>query len=141
MASRSSTVPMPPPIGHAPKPITGTSGPSWPSWRCCTVEFYPRARYHPGPVCCRCRAQRKGVRSRQPHPFLIGGCMASVTGFGGAFIRAQDPEALYSWYEQHLGLARSDGFFSFSASAQRAQIVFSFFGQDDEYFPPAQKVM
>jgi predicted enzyme related to lactoylglutathione lyase len=67
--------------------------------------------------------------------------MASITGFGGAFIRANDPEALYTWYEQHLGLARSQGYFEFPVAAQRAQIVFSFFGQDDEYFPPAQKAM
>ena len=31
--------------------------------------------------------------------------MASVTGFGGVFLRADDPKALYAWYEQHLGLA------------------------------------
>ena len=67
--------------------------------------------------------------------------MASITGFGGAFIRANDPEALYGWYERHLGLTRSEGSFAFSASAQRAQVVFAFFGQDDEYFPPAQKAM
>ena len=30
--------------------------------------------------------------------------MSSITGFGGTFIRATDPEALYQWYEQHLGL-------------------------------------
>src|SRR5215216_6519214 len=49
MASRSSMVPMPPPIGHAPKPITGTDGPSRPSWRCCTLSV-PHARYQPAPV-------------------------------------------------------------------------------------------
>jgi catechol 2,3-dioxygenase-like lactoylglutathione lyase family enzyme len=67
--------------------------------------------------------------------------MSSITGFGGAFVRANDPEALYRWYEQHLGLVRSHGAFAFPASAQRAQIVFAFFGKDDEYFPPAQKAM
>jgi predicted enzyme related to lactoylglutathione lyase len=67
--------------------------------------------------------------------------MASITGFGGAFIRASDPDALYTWYEQHLGLTRGEGYFSFSASAQRAQIVFAFFGQEDEYFPQTQKAM
>jgi predicted enzyme related to lactoylglutathione lyase len=67
--------------------------------------------------------------------------MASITGFGGAFIRANDPEALYTWYEQHLGLTRSQGSFVFSASTQRAQVVFAFFGQADAYFPPAQKAM
>jgi len=67
--------------------------------------------------------------------------MASITGFGGAFIRANDPQALYAWYEQHLGLTRSNGSFVFSASAQRAQVVFAFFGQDDDYFPPTQRAM
>jgi predicted enzyme related to lactoylglutathione lyase len=67
--------------------------------------------------------------------------MASITGFGGTFIRANDPEALYRWYERHLGLTRFKGFFAFSASAQRAQVVFAFFGQDDGYFPRAQKAM
>ena len=67
--------------------------------------------------------------------------MASVTGFGGAFVRVKDPEALYSWYERHLGLSRSEGCFTFPASAQRAQVVFSFFGQDNEYFPPTQRAM
>lgn len=67
--------------------------------------------------------------------------MASITGFGGAFIRADDPEALYAWYERHLGLLRSQGTFAFPASTQRAQVVFAFFGQHDEYFPLAQKTM
>ena len=39
--------------------------------------------------------------------------MASITGFGGAFVRANDPEALYKWYERHLGLMRSQGSFAF----------------------------
>jgi predicted enzyme related to lactoylglutathione lyase len=67
--------------------------------------------------------------------------MASITGFGGAFFRANDPEALYQWYERHLGLTRSNGSFTFPASTQRAEIVFAFFKQHDEYFPQAQKAM
>jgi predicted enzyme related to lactoylglutathione lyase len=67
--------------------------------------------------------------------------MASVIGFGGAFLRANDPEGLYEWYERHLGLVRSEGSFAFPASTQRAQVVFAFFGQEDAYFPPAQKAM
>jgi predicted enzyme related to lactoylglutathione lyase len=67
--------------------------------------------------------------------------MTSITGFGGAFVRANDPEALYSWYERHFGLMRSEGYFAFPASAQRAQVVLAFFGQDDAYFPPAQNAM
>ena len=30
--------------------------------------------------------------------------MERVTGIGGVFFRARDPEALKSWYEQHLGV-------------------------------------
>ena len=67
--------------------------------------------------------------------------MASITGFGGAFVRAKDPKALYQWYEQHLGLTRFQGTFAFPASTQRAKVVFAFFGHEDDYFPPAQKVM
>jgi len=67
--------------------------------------------------------------------------MASITGFGGAFVRANDPDALYKWYERHLGLMRSEGSFAFPAPTQRTQVVFAFFGQADDYFPPAQKAM
>ncbi len=67
--------------------------------------------------------------------------MAAITGFGGAFLRAKDPNTLYSWYEQHLGLMRSGGCFAFPASAQRAQVVFALFGQQDAYFPPMQPAM
>jgi predicted enzyme related to lactoylglutathione lyase len=67
--------------------------------------------------------------------------MASITGFGGTFLRANDPEALYQWYEQHLGLVRSTGFFAFPASTQRNQVVLAFFKQEDAYFPPQQKAM
>jgi len=67
--------------------------------------------------------------------------MASITGFGGAFLRAKNPEALYQWYEQHLGLARTEGCFTFPAAAQRAQVVFAFFKEEDAYFPQAQRAM
>lgn len=67
--------------------------------------------------------------------------MASVIGFGGAFIRADDPEALYAWYERHLGLLRSEGSFAFPATAEPTQVIFAAFGRDDAYFPPAQNVM
>lgn len=32
----------------------------------------------------------------------------TIKGVGGVFFRANDPEKLYEWYEDHLGLARSD---------------------------------
>jgi hypothetical protein len=67
--------------------------------------------------------------------------MASITGFGGIFLRADDPKALYQWYERHLGLVKSDGSFAFPASTQRAQVIFALFKQDNAYFPPTQKAM
>jgi predicted enzyme related to lactoylglutathione lyase len=30
--------------------------------------------------------------------------MARVTGIGGLFFRAKDPDALAAWYERHLGI-------------------------------------
>src|SRR5919112_1597261 len=46
---------------------------------------------------------------------------------------------MYRWYEEHLGLTRSQGSFAFPA--QRAEVVLALFGPEDEYFPPAQPVM
>src|SRR5579875_2899975 len=67
--------------------------------------------------------------------------MASVIGYGGIFLRADDPKALYEWYERHLGLVKADGAFTFPASMHEAKVVFSLFKHDNAYFPPAQKAM
>jgi predicted enzyme related to lactoylglutathione lyase len=67
--------------------------------------------------------------------------MASITGFGGIFLRANDPKALYAWYEQHLGLVKSEGAYAFPPPKQHPQVVFALFKQDNDYFPPAQKAM
>jgi len=67
--------------------------------------------------------------------------MASVTGFGGIFLRANDPKALYQWYKQHLGLVEGGGFFAFPAPTQQARVIFALFKQDNDYFPQAQKAM
>ena len=32
--------------------------------------------------------------------------MERVTGIGGAFFRARDPQALAAWYEEQLGVPR-----------------------------------
>ena len=68
--------------------------------------------------------------------------MASITGFGGIFLRANDPKALYQWYERHLGLVKSEGgAYSFPAPTEHPEVVFSFFKPDNDYFPTAQKAM
>jgi predicted enzyme related to lactoylglutathione lyase len=53
-----------------------------------------------------------------------------VTGLGGVFFRARDPDALKAWYEETLGvpreeLMRSDG------------LVFGIFHGDTDYFGPS----
>ena len=67
--------------------------------------------------------------------------MAAVTGFGGLFLRADDPKALYAWYEQHLGLKKVKGAHAFPAPASGGEIIFSLFKPDNAYFPAAQKAM
>ena len=67
--------------------------------------------------------------------------MASITGFGGIFLRADDPKALYQWYERHLGLVNSEGSFAFPVPTQHPHVVFALFRQDNPYFPAAQKAM
>lgn len=67
--------------------------------------------------------------------------MAKVTSLGGAFLRAEDPKALYAWYEKHLGISSSDGGFMFPAGTERADIVLSFFKRSSEYFPVSQPAM
>jgi predicted enzyme related to lactoylglutathione lyase len=67
--------------------------------------------------------------------------MASITGFGGIFLRAKDAKALYGWYERHLGLVKFEGAYGFPAPTQHPQVIFSLFKQEDAYFPPTQKAM
>jgi glyoxylase I family protein len=58
-----------------------------------------------------------------------------VTGIGGLFIRARDPEALGRWYAQHLGIApppSSEGEQSWIQEA--GPTAFSPFSTDDAYF-------
>lgn len=67
--------------------------------------------------------------------------MASSVRLGGVFLRANDPKALYAWYEQHLGLVQTQGAFAFPAPAQTGPVLFALFVQEDAYFPPEQKAM
>jgi predicted enzyme related to lactoylglutathione lyase len=67
--------------------------------------------------------------------------MAKVTGLGGAFLRVDDPKALYAWYEKHLGFGSPEGCFSFAHENQRAYIAVAFFPRSSEYFPVSQPAM
>jgi predicted enzyme related to lactoylglutathione lyase len=67
--------------------------------------------------------------------------MAKVTGVVGVFIRADNPDSLYSWYEQNLGISVSGGCFTFQHETQRACVVVSFFTRSSDYFPVSQPAM
>ncbi|MEM1130608.1 MAG: VOC family protein [Pseudomonadota bacterium] len=53
-----------------------------------------------------------------------------VTGVGGIFFRARDPEALAAWYQEHLGIG------CFGPWEQEAgPAVFAPFDAETDYFP------
>ncbi len=65
-----------------------------------------------------------------------------VTGLGGVFFKADDPEKMHQWYEQHLGLAREEGGVNFhwrhADDPQRpGMTVFSIFPRSTKYFDPS----
>ncbi len=63
--------------------------------------------------------------------------MAKVTGIGGVFFRAADPEGLAAWYKTHLGIDAGH-----APWAQEAgPTVFAPFKADSDYFPAGQQVM
>jgi predicted enzyme related to lactoylglutathione lyase len=70
--------------------------------------------------------------------------MQRVTGFGGLFFRAEHPEALYAWYEKHLGLVRGqEGAVTFQWHGDGTQqlggmTVWAIFPKTTEYFNPSQ---
>jgi len=61
--------------------------------------------------------------------------MERVTGIGGVFFRARDPQALAAWYEEHLGvpLEAEQTYAVFTDS--RGAHVWSAFAQDTDYWP------
>lgn len=64
--------------------------------------------------------------------------MAKVTGIGGIFFRAQDPEALTTWYQTHLGITQPD----LAVWMQEAgPTVFSPFKATTDYFAAEKQWM
>jgi predicted enzyme related to lactoylglutathione lyase len=62
-----------------------------------------------------------------------------VTGIGGVFFRAKDPDALRRWYAEHLGIAvESYGGATFHWESP-GSTVWSIFPDDTEYFGPARQ--
>ncbi len=69
--------------------------------------------------------------------------MERVTGIGGIFLKARDPEALAAWYRDHLGVPIDEGqtygtFTAGAAAARPEQTVWSAFPSDTTYFAPGE---
>ena len=61
--------------------------------------------------------------------------MAKAVGFGGIFLKAQDPKALSAWYAAHLGVPRmEDGSLAFNGPDTAGMTVFAHFPLDTRYF-------
>jgi len=66
--------------------------------------------------------------------------MARVTGIGGVFFKADDPEKLYQWYEKHLGIKREHGYVSFQwrdDDVEEGCTTWSIFRKQSDYFSPS----
>lgn len=61
--------------------------------------------------------------------------MTKVTGIGGIFFRADDPQSLSSWYSTHLGIDMSQG----AWGQQAGPTVFAPFDRDTDYFGRAEQ--
>ena len=61
-----------------------------------------------------------------------------VTGIGGIFFRARDPDGLKTWYATHLGVGTGD---YGTWNPQAGPSVFAPFTADTDYFPPDRQYM
>jgi predicted enzyme related to lactoylglutathione lyase len=57
-----------------------------------------------------------------------------VTGMGGVFLRARDPDRLKAWYHEELGLPIEDGTIMVRSIGDPPMLLFELFRQDTEYF-------
>ena len=61
--------------------------------------------------------------------------MAKAVGFGGIFLKAQDPKALSAWYATHLGIqAGEGGSLAFEGPESAGMTVFAHFPPGTKYF-------
>lgn len=63
-----------------------------------------------------------------------------VTGIGGVFFRARDPQALAAWYEEQLGVPRQ-GEEPYAIFPESRDTVWSTFAEDTDYWPAAKQGM
>ena len=61
--------------------------------------------------------------------------MAKAVGFGGVFLKAQDPKALSAWYAAHLGIKPGKGgTLAFDGPESTGTTVFTHFPAETKYF-------
>jgi predicted enzyme related to lactoylglutathione lyase len=68
--------------------------------------------------------------------------MAKAIGVGGVFFKAEDPDKLYEWYVEHLGVTKYDEpgvRFMTADQPQEGYLVWAAFGSDTSYFDPATR--
>jgi catechol 2,3-dioxygenase-like lactoylglutathione lyase family enzyme len=69
--------------------------------------------------------------------------MKRVTGLGGVFMKCKDPDAMYRWYEEHLGVTREPGGVSFQwrdaeEPEKTGTTVWALFPESTKYFDPSR---
>lgn len=64
-----------------------------------------------------------------------------IKGFGGVFWRSRDVAALSKWYKDVLGIEVESWNGTVMTSQEGNETIFSFFTEDDPYFPIDQQVM
>ena len=70
--------------------------------------------------------------------------MKRVTGIGGIFFKANDPDAIKKWYQEHLGIApKPDGYVSFDwrhidDPERTGYTAWNPFSSDTSYFDPSK---
>jgi len=70
----------------------------------------------------------------------------TITGIGGVFVRSSNPEALASWYREHLGFVvttagNPDPEGNYVWLQQAGATVFSIFPADSDYFATERQIM
>jgi len=68
--------------------------------------------------------------------------MAKVLGVGGVFFKSPDPDRLYRWYAEHLGISKNDEpgvSFQNSEQSPAGYVVWGAFDDNTKYFDPAGK--
>jgi predicted enzyme related to lactoylglutathione lyase len=69
--------------------------------------------------------------------------MQKITGIGGVFFKARDPQVLMEWYHQHLGLQFQHGYIQLKwaddPGNKTGSTSIAIFKEDSDYFNPGGK--